>query len=96
MSANLKPCPFCGYDKPKVNHTSKRVGENGLDDPVYQHTYSVRCPKCYARGCTVGGKVLPRKYRGLEGLKLPLPSWATTDEVLEEFAIVSWNHRSMK
>ena len=28
----LKPCPFCGSTKIKVDRKSVRVGSNGLDD----------------------------------------------------------------
>jgi Lar family restriction alleviation protein len=38
MEQTLKPCPFCGSDKLKVDN---RKG-----------TYSIRCNRCHARGCT--------------------------------------------
>lgn len=38
MKQTLKPCPFCGSDKLKVDN---RKG-----------TYSIRCNRCHARGCT--------------------------------------------
>lgn len=38
MKQTLKPCPFCGSDKLKIDN---RKG-----------TYSIRCNRCHARGCT--------------------------------------------
>ena len=92
MNTELKPCPFCGSSKLKVDRKSTFSGYNGADQRVEQHTYSVRCNVCHARGSTVGGKVIP-------GFKLfcmgeyPLPDWATTDDVLEAKAIMAWNRR---
>ena len=89
----LKPCPFCGGTKLKIDRKSKRAGWAGLDDRVEQHTYSVRCNTCHARGGAVGGKVIPYwGFRAREGLNLP--SWATDDKALEEKAIEAWNRRA--
>lgn len=41
----LRPCPFCGSTKLKVESKHNE----------YAHTASVRCNKCYARGSTVSG-----------------------------------------
>ena len=90
---DLKPCPFCGSTKLKLERKSSRCGFNGLDERVDRHTFSVRCNICHARGVTVSGKVIYRVMRwNIENLKLP--DWATTDDVLEEKAIEAWNRRA--
>lgn len=87
---DLKPCPFCGSTKLKLESKQKLGGYNGLDMRVENRTYSVRCNVCHARGGAVGGKVVPEmKLRP----DLDLPSWATTDDALKEKAIVAWNRR---
>lgn len=43
----LKPCPFCGYDKLKLDQ--KMRGSN--------ITYSVRCNRCHARGGSRGASI---------------------------------------
>ena len=89
--AELKPCPFCGSEKVKIDRKSKYAGCNGLDERVEQHTYSVRCNVCHARGGAVGGKVL--FGHSLFGVDI-LPNWATTDSDLKERAIEAWNRRA--
>lgn len=44
MKQTLKPCPFCGSNKLKVDKKSR----NG------RSIYSVRCNSCHARGGTCG------------------------------------------
>lgn len=44
--ADLKPCPFCGGTKLKVDRKSRLTGWNGLDMRVEMHTY---CPRCGAK-----------------------------------------------
>lgn len=87
----LKPCPFCGSEKQKLDRKSKFAGYNGLDDRVEQHTYSVRCNVCHARGGAIGGKVVFGS--SLFGIDI-LPSWATTDAELKKKAIEAWNGRA--
>lgn len=85
----LKPCPFCGYNKLKIDRKRKRAGYTGLDDIVYYDTYSVRCPKCFSRGGAVGGRVLSRiAYDGEP------PEWATTADKLQAKAAEAWNRRA--
>jgi hypothetical protein len=89
MTPELKPCPFCGSTKLTIDYKSTSVGHNGLGQRVERHTYSVRCNVCHARGGTVGGKVVSH-YRFL---KEKLPEWETTDDVLRNKAILTWNNR---
>jgi Lar family restriction alleviation protein len=86
---NLKPCPFCGSVKLKLESKSVLAGYTGLDERVEQITYSVRCNVCHARGGTVGGKVLT----SLAQIR-KRPHWATTETELEDYAIAAWNRRA--
>lgn len=85
--AELKPCPFCGGTKLKVERKSRLAGWNGLDMRVEMHTYSVRCNTCHARGGAVGGRVMNDPWTRCA----QLPDWATTDKALEAKAIEAWN-----
>lgn len=54
----LKPCPFCGSVKLKIDNKQK-LGEY---DAISMHrltyvTYSVRCNVCHARGGCVSGTI---------------------------------------
>ena len=88
--AELKPCPFCGSEKLRVNRKSTLAGFNGLDQRVERHTYSVRCNICHARGPAVGGEVMADKSLW-DNMLLPMPKWATSDEVIKQRAIDLWN-----
>lgn len=88
--SELKPCPFCGSTKLKIESKQKLGGYNGLDMRVENRTYSVRCNVCHARGGAVGGKVIPEHRLRPD---LPLPTYATTDESLKNRAIEAWNRR---
>lgn len=88
--AELKPCPFCGGTKLKVDRKSRLAGRNGLDMRVEMHTYSVRCNTCHARGGAAGGRVIYTPWTRCA----PPPDWATTDKALEEKAIEAWNRRA--
>ena len=49
----LKPCPFCGSVKLKVEGKNKKaLSYEGLE----HRTYAVRCNICHARGGTASGK----------------------------------------
>lgn len=52
MDIELKPCPFCGSAKLKIE--SKH---NGKWHNTGTHSASVRCSKCHARGPTASCKV---------------------------------------
>ena len=86
----LKPCPFCGCTKLKIEYKSQYAGRNGLDCRVELHTYSVRCNVCHARGGSSGGRVINDPWTHC----VPLPDWATTDEALKERATEAWNRRT--
>ena len=86
---DLKPCPFCGGTKLKIDRKSRLAGWNGLDMRVEMHTYSVRCNTCHARGGAVGGRVMNDPWTRCA----QLPEWATTDKALEAKAIEAWNRR---
>lgn len=87
---DLKPCPFCGGTKLKIDRKSRLAGRNGLDMRVEMHTYSVRCNTCHARGGAAGGRVIYTPWTRCA----PPPDWATTDKALEEKAIEAWNKRA--
>ena len=89
--AELKPCPFCGSTKLKIESKSTRAGWTGIDALVEQDTYSVRCNVCHARGGTAGGKVI-KSLRYM--YKDNMPEWATTSEAVKERAIEAWNKRT--
>lgn len=83
MSEKLKPCPFCGGTKLKIDKKSKSV--------YYRHvaifTVSVRCSCCHARGSTVSGEVR-------SGVATPISDKLTTYEELQAEAAEAWNRRS--
>lgn len=78
----LKPCPFCGGTKLKIDKKSKLVN--------YRHvaifTVSVRCSCCHARGGTVSGEVG-------SGIADPISDKLTTYKELQAKAAESWNSR---
>ena len=83
----LKPCPFCGSDKLKIDKKSTLVGYNGIDERVERWTFSVRCNSCHARGGAVGGKVIPFKY--IDTVRKDI----TTKEDLQNKCVEAWNRR---
>ncbi len=87
----LKPCPFCGGTKLKIESKSVKVGYTGDDKRVERITYSVRCNTCHARGGAVGGKTIASFRFGIA--ECDLPEWATTDVKLKQQAIEAWNRR---
>jgi hypothetical protein len=90
----LKPCPFCGSTKLKVECKSVLDGYIGDIHRVKRMTFSVRCNKCHARGGAVGGRVID-SFR-FSMTEKDLPEWATTDTWLKERAIEAWNRREVK
>lgn len=78
----LKPCPFCGSTKLKVDKKSKLVHYRHIS--VY--TVSVRCSCCHARGGTVSGEVW-------SGGGKPVSDKLTDYEILKKKAAEAWNQR---
>lgn len=91
MNEELKPCPFCGSKKLKIQGTQRKIGATRTDEPVARETYSVRCNVCHARGGAVGGKVILTRLRLRES---ELPNLASSRESLQENAIKAWNRRA--
>lgn len=87
---DIKPCPFCGGTKLKIDRKSRLAGWTGLDMRVEMHTFSVRCNTCHARGGAAGGRVMSNLWAHCT----QLPDWATTDKALEAKAIEAWNRRA--
>lgn len=77
----LKPCPFCGKTKFKIERKSWLAG---------MYTYSVRCNVCHAQGSTVSGRIMSGPW----ALCPQTPEWFMTDKILEEKAIEAWNRRA--
>ncbi|MCI6516238.1 MAG: Lar family restriction alleviation protein [Lachnospiraceae bacterium] len=88
MSKELKPCPFCGSAKLKIDKKSILYGYNGLDMRAERHTYSVRCNVCHARGGAIGGLVIVDRRATKVHEKF------TTDDELKEKVISAWNRRA--
>ena len=85
----LKPCPFCGSTKVKVDGTVKSTAftiNHGLD--VVR--YSVRCNKCHARGSVCSGYTRNAIYTLSEYGKKLLGS----GEQIKSRAIEAWNRRA--
>lgn len=91
MTEELKPCPFCGSKKLKIQGTQRKIGATGTDEPVARETYSVRCNVCHARGGATGGKIILTRLRLRES---ELPDWASSRDSLKEKAIEEWNRRT--
>lgn len=87
----LKPCPFCGSTKLKIDCKSVVVGWRGIDARIKNRAYSVRCNVCHARGGTVSGDVITSR---LSEYRDRMPEWATTDDKLKERAAEAWNLRN--
>lgn len=76
----LKPCPFCGSGKLKLDKSSR----NG------RSTYSVRCNSCHARGGTSGCE--KTTYKSI--LYSPLANGDPIEEAFTAAkAIEAWNRR---
>lgn len=91
QTTELKPCPFCGGTKLKLDKKQTKAGYTGIDALVKQETYSVRCNVCHARGGAVGGKVI---HSRLDVYQNNMPEWATTKEALQQKAKELWNRRA--
>ena len=56
MDYGLKPCPFCGSTKLKIEKKSSLPSKH-YHYMTKHYTYSVRCNCCFARGGAIGGDV---------------------------------------
>ena len=84
----LKPCPFCGSEKLKIEKKNKKTRYH-VNGNLYNYTASVRCNACHARGSTVSGWVRNRRYvEDTEWLPEEIP-----EQNLDESAIKEWNKR---
>ena len=84
----LKPCPFCGSNKLKIETKSGRIHYYEKDGmKSWQNVvFSVRCNSCHARGGTVGADLPVSWYLGdLENKRKE-----ATDK-----AIKKWNNRKI-
>lgn len=83
----LKPCPFCGSTKVKVNGKYKKKWSY---EGVGHITCAVRCNKCHARGGTASGYIRNAAYsltqRGEEVLE--------TEYDIRCRAVEEWNRRA--
>ena len=87
--AELKPCPFCGGTKLKVDGCVKTTNfskNRGLDEA----RFSVRCNKCHARGGTQSGYTRNGFYSLSEDGEKLLES----GEQIRARAIEAWNRRA--
>lgn len=89
----LKPCPFCGSGKLKIESSSSKCRDRRSDISGWvlyrHHIMSVRCNVCNARGCTVSGDVVIKPLYD----DLILVGYTTVKEI-EEKAIEAWNRRA--
>lgn len=81
--SELKPCPFCGSTKLKIDSKSKTVSYRHVD--IF--TASVRCNVCHARGGTASGEC------GWYYFGSPKSEKLTTLAEIEQRAIDAWNRR---
>jgi Lar family restriction alleviation protein len=84
MPIELKPCPFCGGTKLKIDSKSKSISYRHVD--VF--TASVRCNVCHARGGTASGEC-GNYYFGT-----PRSEKLTTLAEIEQRAAEAWNRRA--
>lgn len=89
----LKPCPFCGSTKLKIDQSSsqrKNRHRTNYDEWVlYRHyVMSVRCNCCHARGSTVSGNIVVMSTM----VELGIDRYATLGDIKNE-AIKAWNRR---
>ena len=80
---DLKACPFCGYENPKI--TEKRSGNNTRTGDMFQ----ILCGRCKARG-----PIFTAKYsRKNEFGRYHYETDAFATEEAKQKAIEAWNRR---
>lgn len=89
----LKPCPFCGSNKLKIESSSSQRRNHYCTDygewVLYRHyVMSIRCNCCHSRGSTVSGDVVIQPKLELDGY--------TTVKDIENKSIEAWNRRADK
>lgn len=82
---SLKPCPFCGGRKLKIEYKSSPPSKY-YHNRVRHYTYSVRCNICFARGGAAGGDVLVMNIVDI------FEPCVGEDELMKQ-AINNWNMR---
>jgi hypothetical protein len=83
----LKPCPFCGSEKVKIEGKNKKaLFYEGLE----HRTYAVRCNKCHARGGTASGYIRNLFYHLTERGK----ELMETEYQIRCRAVEAWNRRA--
>ena len=80
---DLKPCPFCGYENPKM--TTKRSGNNKRTGDMFQ----ILCGKCKARGPIFTGRYSRKNEFG----RYEYVSDAFATEEAKQKAMDAWNRR---
>ena len=79
----LKPCPFCGSTKLKIDSKGRTISYLHID----VITASVRCNICHSRGGTASGEC-GNYFSGI-----PKSEKLTTKAEIEQRAIEAWNRR---
>lgn len=89
QNEELKPCPFCGGKKLKIESTSKKTDFSRLNG-LNESRFSVRCNNCHSRGGVSGGYTRNARYpltnTGYELFK--------SSEELISIAVERWNNRT--
>lgn len=81
---DLKPCPFCGYESPKM--TEKRSGNNCRTGDMYQ----ILCGRCKARGPIFTARYIRTGEFGRYDYKSDPQNQS---EAMQE-AVAAWNRRA--
>ena len=85
MNKELKPCPFCGGEKLKIESKKGEIHYSKKDGmyPWHNVKYSVRCNSCHARGGVVSAAVPTDR----------LGEYSNKVYEVREKAVEAWNRR---